>query len=580
MTGQTGAEPKLKAAVASSRFVASAIALLALVLTGAIAFLSGKRAGHVPPPFFHQLTFRRGTISSARFAPDGASVIYHGKWEEDQHGQLYAQRLDAMEARSLGLPAGTGLLAVGPGELAVQDDEDTLARVPLEGGGLRKVLGDVAFADWSADGARLAVAREVAGRQWIEFPIGNIVYETTAAGVVDLRVSPDGKRLAFWEQVIATDSRMAISVLDEAGRKATLSAGWDTLGGLAWSPDAKEVWFTASRAAAAPSLYAVRLAGQERLVLSIGAGLRLQDVSRDGRVLLSETELRGEVRGAPDGVHERSFSWLDFTSLGDLSADGKNLLFSEWGQAGGPRAALYLRRLADPVPTRLGDGLAYGLSPDGAWALAGARVGMGQLHLVPTGVGETKVLAQGTLEAIMAASWFPDGRRIIVVGNEAGRPRRLFIQEVPDGLPRALTPEGVTLPRRGGRMTAASMVSPDGRFVAALIGEGPSPRYAFFPTAGGPGIPIPGLGENDEPLRWSGDGKSLFVWGGWRPALPVRIERLDLRTGSKQPWKELRPPDPAGVVGITSVILAPDGGAYFYDYPRVLSKLFMVEGLR
>jgi dipeptidyl aminopeptidase/acylaminoacyl peptidase len=580
VAGQTGAEPKLKVAVSTSRFVAGTIGLFVLVLIGATAFLSGKRAGHVPPPVFHQLTFRRGTIFNARFAPDGASVIYGGKWEEDQYRQLYAQRLDAIEARSLGLPAGTGLLAVGPGELAVSDDQNTLARVPPEGGGLRKVLDDVEWADWSADGARLAVARDVDGRQWIEFPIGKTVYETTTAGIVELRVSPDGKRLAFMEQVIATDSRVAISVLDEAGRKATLSAGWDTLGGLAWSPDGKEVWFTASRAAAAPSLYAVSVAGQERLVLSIGAGLELMDVSRDGRVLLTERELRGEVRGAPDGVHERSFSWLDFTVLGDLSADGKNLLFSEWGQAGGPPAALYLRGLADPVPTRLGDGLAFGLSPDGAWALVGARVGMGQLHLVPTGIGETKVLAQGTLEAIMAACWFPDGRRIIVVGNEAGRPRRLFIQEVPDGLPRALTPEGVTLPRRGGRMTAASMVSPDGRFVAALISGGPSPRYAFFPTAGGPAIPIPGLGENDEPLRWSGDGKFLFVWGGWGTALPVRVERLDLRTGRKQPWKELRPPDSTGVIGIGDVLLAPDGGVYFYGYVRILSKLFIVEGLR
>jgi dipeptidyl aminopeptidase/acylaminoacyl peptidase len=474
------------------------------------------------------------------------------------------------------------LKAVGPGELAVlnsDDDENTLSRIPLEGGGLRKVADRVEWADWSPDGAQLAVARIVPGREWIEFPIGKTVWESTVGGVADLRASPDGKRVAFVEQVLPTDTRGAISVVDQARRKMTLSPGWSDVSGLAWSPDGREVWFTALRAGSARSLYAVSLTGQERLVLSAGAQLELMDVSRDGRVLLAQTELRRELRGAPDGVHERSFSWLDRTSLGDLSSDGKGLLFSKTGEAGGGiRGALYFWKLADPVPTRLGDGFGLGLSPDGAWALVNLRTPtvLGQLTLVPTGVGETRMLARGTLEGIETACWFPDGRRIVVVGNEAGRRRRLFIQEVPDGLPRALTPEGTFY---GILPIASSRVSPDGRFVAARSTDGPSTRYALYPTAGGAAIPIPGIGDRDDPLRWSGDGRFLFVWGGWG-SMPARIERLDLRTGRKQPWKELRPSDSTGVAGINAVRLAADGGAYFYHYDRRLSKLYVVEGLR
>ena len=576
VTGQTGSESRLTVAPATGRRVGPAIALATVLLGGALVFFLGQRAGHVPPPVFHRLTFRRGMVGNARFTRDGASVIYSGTWEGDPR-QLYAQRLDAIESRSLGLP-DLGLMAVGPGELAVRErgDDSTLSRVPLEGGGLRKVLDGVEWADWLPDGARLAVARAAPGREWIEFPIGKTVWETRVGGVAYLRVSPDGKRVAFVEQVLPTDSRGAISVVDEAGRKTTLSADWTDVSGLAWSPGGKEVWFAAVGAGTGPSLRAVSITGRERLVLSAGARLALKDVAPDGRVLLAEIESRRELRGAADGIHERSFSWLDGTSLGDLSADGKYLLFSEVSAAGGPRSALYLRRLADPTSTRLGDGFALSLSPDGVSALAQTAVGSGQLSLVPTGAGESKPLERGTLVRIETACWFPDGRQIIVLGSEAGRPLRLFIQEVPDGLPRALTPEGTVY---GLLPLASSMVSPDGRFVAVQSSDGPAPKYMFFPTTHGPAVPIPGMGDRDEPLRWSGDGHFLFVWGGWS-SMPARIERLDLRTGRKQPWKELQPPDPAGVDGIKAVRLAPDGGAYFYHYDRELSKLFIVDGLR
>ncbi len=142
-------------------------------------------------------------------------------------------------------------------------------------------------------------------------------------------------------------------------------------------------------------------------------------------------------------------------------------------------------------------------------------------------------------------------------------------------MPRAMTPEGIPF---GMEDLVGSKVSPDGRFVVARSPAGSSPRYAFFPTAGGAPVSIPGIGEADLPVRWSGDGRFLFVRGD-PSKLPARLERLDLQTGSRQPWKELRPPDSTGVSSIGPVVLAPDGGAYFYGIERGLSTLYLVEGL-
>jgi len=40
------------------------------------------------------------------------------------------------------------------------------------------------------------------------------------------------------------------------------------------------------------------------------------------------------------------------------------------------------------------------------------------------------------------------------------------------------------------------------------------------------------------------------------------------------------PPDPTGISDIGRVVMTPDGDAYAYAYSRVLSNLYLVEGLK
>jgi hypothetical protein len=214
---------------------------------------------------------------------------------------------------------------------------------------------------------------------------------------------------------------------------------------------------------------------------------------------------------------------------------------------------------------RLGAGYALALSPDGRQALALEAVSPAKVVLVPTGPGKPVAFEGGPIASVGAATWFPDGRRVLIEGNEAGRVVRCYVASTDGGVPGPVTPEGVV----------GEVVSPDGRFVVGLDAN----RLAYFryPVDGGDPVAVPGLERGERPFQWSADGRSLFVF---RPGeLPARVFRVDLETGRRDLWREVMPPDAAGVDGIAVFRMTPDARGYAYSYIRVLSSLYLVEGL-
>ena len=230
-------------------------------------------------------------------------------------------------------------------------------------------------------------------------------------------------------------------------------------------------------------------------------------------------------------------------------------------------------RKTDVSPAmRLGDGYATGLSPDGRWALSMLPTSPSRLLLLPTGAGEPITLDRGTIEEYTWALWFPDGKRVLIEGNEPGRPSRLFVQERGGGPPRAVLPEGVVL-----GAAKSNSIHPDGRSVVATA-AGRATGFALYPLDGGPPRALEGLLPGDEPLRWSADGRTLFVWE--HGPLPVHVRRVDVVTGTRVPWKTLGPTDVTGVRGLMSILLSADGNQYCYQYERAIDDLYLVEGLR
>ncbi len=550
------------------------------VAAGLVAVAAGFWAGsqsRAPevPPTYRQLTFRQGNIFSARFAPDGQSVVYAASWD-GQPTELFTMRPGSPESRSLGLPPAEVLSISPKGEMALLlnahytigwQRTGTLAQAPFGGGVPRPIAEHVQDADWDPDGASLALARYVEGRCRLEYPIGKVLYETST-WIHSPRVSRDGTRIAFINHPSTGDDRGAIAVVDLAGKVTMLTEAFASANAAAWSPDGKEVWFSAGLTGNVQAIHAVDLGGTVRLVDGAPAAMRLGDVTPAGRTLVMRNmSRRGILALAPGEEVERDLSWLDWSRPGDLSPDGRWLLFDEQGQGGGPGYAVYLRGTDGSPAVRLGAGLSWSLSPDGKWVTALSVSDPHRVFFLPRGAGEARTLDLPSIE-IFWIGWLPDGKRLLVSGFEPGKLTRLYVTaENGDGL-RPITPEG--LGPWGGAVT------PDGRQVAVVIGQRPPAFYSI--DGGGEPRPIPGSATDDMPLAVTGDGRFLIVGVKERPV--ARLDRIDLATGQRTLWKRLAPADRAGLLDVSYPLAAPDVGAYVYSYRRVLTTLYEVDGLK
>src|SRR5262249_43842197 len=126
----------------SFRFFAIAVALAAAALAGWL--LARGTATPAGSPKYRALTFQRGNILNARFAPDGRPIVYSAAWN-GAPPRAFSTRSGSAESRDLGLPDGDVLAVSSSGELALAlgkrsyESPGTLATVPLEGGTPRQL---------------------------------------------------------------------------------------------------------------------------------------------------------------------------------------------------------------------------------------------------------------------------------------------------------------------------------------------------------------------------------------------------------------------------------------------------------
>ena len=557
------------------RFIPWAVAGVALTCA-ALTFFFGRKAIEPVVPSFQRLTFQRGTVYAARFAPAAQSVLYAAGWD-GRPIQLFMGTLDSAAAHPLDLPAA-GLLGVSrTGEMALALKPDygahleaasaTLARVPPAGGTPREVLEDVHWADWDPAG-QLAVVHRVQGKSRIEFPIGKVLYETPG-WISHIRFSPKGDRIAFMDHPALWDDRGSVSLVDLTGHVTPLSDGWQSEDGLAWSPDGREVWFTAvAEGGYNRALMAADLAGHTRTLLRVPGGLTLQDVAADGRALVSFDSERISLEGVGAGAAEgRDLTWYDWSIAKDISRDHKSVLFEESSAPAGVNYAVCLRDLDGSPPVRLGDGSAGGLSPDGNWAISIFTGSPQRLMLLPLGAGSARNVNAPGIEQFEngEARFLPDGKRLLVNAIERGHAPRTYILDAAGGAPpKPLTPEGTT----------ALLASPDGRAVAGRAPNG----VRIYPLDGGPSRPLPGPGSVLAPIQWSADGASLYVYDEIR--MPANVSRVNIATGKMDAVRSLMPRDPAGVVYISPIVMTTDASLFAYSSYRMLSVLYVVSGLR
>lgn len=548
-----------------------------LVVACIIAYFAGRSGIAKMLPTFKQITFSRGTIFQARFAPDGQSVFYSAAWDGQPVG-VYATDPSSPESRPLGL-SQSSLFAVSASQLAISIGcnhlfmgvcEGTLGTVPASGGAPREIVDSVVSADWLPDGSEMAAIRENNGKFQVEFPLGKPIYESET-WLNSLRVSPRGDAVALVQYSTDGADIGRIIILDKNGKQLARSEEYVSVEGLAWEPSGDRILFAASKNGGwADSLHALALNGKDSTILTLPCVLRVDDISKEGRVLLSQDQWRSEMqyRGAKD-AKERDLSWLDGTTVSDLSDGGQELAFQEFMEAAGTAPIAYMRNANDSSSVKLGFGLFPALSPDGKWALVG---GYNPLHLalLPTGVGQERSLETYGLQQFQWQGWMPDGKSIYFAGNDGHR-WRMYVQNIAGGAPRAVTP-AIDV---NAAQVLSDLVSPDGKFVFARDLAG---RAYMYPLAGGEPRAAAGLLPEDIWASWASDGKSIYVYQD--KVTQFDLFRLELATGKRQLLRTLAPPDAAGLSGIETFRITPDGKSYAYSYNRALSTLYLVDGVK
>ena len=578
LSGSTARVAAAEAAVQPRRrlLIGLAAGLAVACAVYGLGWLTGKSGSRAPQAEYQQITFRTGSIGNARFTPDG-SIVYSASWEGGDD-QLYMSRTDDPGSRELGIKDAELLSISKGGELAIRLNtvghggyarSGTLARVPLSGGTPREVLDNVQDADFSANGDNLAIVRYVPeNNHWrLEYPIGKVLLDSIN-WISHPKISPDGKWIAFADhENVGGDDEGSLAVIgaDVQEKERKLSSGWTSLQGILWSPAGDEIWFTSTNTGQAENPRAVTLSGKLRTMTNVPGGMWLEDL-RNGKVLAVANHTRLGIRGmGPGGKEEHELGWFGWSELRDISRDGRKILFEEEGDGGGPAYTVYLRDTDGSPPARIGEGLAMAISPDGKWVITKPAKG-GPLSLVPTGAGESR---QVTHDAVSfdRVQFFPDGKRLLAYGIEAGHGGRDYLIDLSSGDSKPITPEGI-----GG-----TLLSPDGK---SVVVRGPDGKRGIWPLDGGGFHPIPGLEGNYSPIGWTPDGESVYVVPSRGRAKIEKVSRVNFQTGKMEPWKTFGEETGAGVTAVVAPHLSSDGNAYAYLYVRVLSEAYVVTGLR
>jgi tRNA A-37 threonylcarbamoyl transferase component Bud32/Tol biopolymer transport system component len=524
---------------------------------------------------FRPLTFRDGMIATARFAPDGQTVVYQALFD-GKPSEIFLSRVETPEARGLGLREAdlqsvsrTAEIAVTlrPRDMGGFVRLGTLARLPLIGGKPRELAEDVFMADWSPGGRDLAAIRRVGAVYQLEAPLGHVLHSTTG-WMSHPRYSPDGSRIAFFDHPIQGSNSGHVCVLRPGEPPRTLTArDTPTLWNLAWRPDGEEIWYGATGSEEGDGVFGVALDGRIRQVYPSPGFTGVVDLNADGDALFITVRPRMQMETSTraEGAREaRDLTWLDWSLVRDVSPDGTMVLFDESGLGAGSAAGVFLRTLDGEPAVRLCDGLCSSFSRDGKFILA-VRVDREGIEIVPTGVGKTRSLSTGNLRAAYG-DWLHGSNALVLGGLEPGQARRLYRMDLDSG---SIQPLHDTV------LAGYSLsVSPDGRFVLARQEDG---LLALFPTDGTPPRPFPELGSQHRPAGWAGDSRSFLVF--LASAVPTPVFRVDAATGSMEPWMEVEPRIRSGVDGVNNMRFTRDGERYVCSYTRTDSVLYHARGL-
>ena len=546
------------------------VAGVAIAAALVLAFRATQHSASTTVPIkYSQRTFRPQTIFQALYAPDGQSIVYSAA-PTGNTPYLFSLRPEYTEPLKVSNDPLQLLSISSKGELAVLTNprwvahrvcEGTLARMPLGGGAPREIMEGVFQATWAPDGEHLAIVHWKDGVFQLEYPAGKVLAQT-GGYLSDLRFSPDGKHIAYFEHPAAFDDRGGIAIVDLEGKRTQLSDGYWGLEGIAWSPDGGTVYFSGGTGYADFSVYAAPLSGDVRIAAQSAGGLVIHDVSARGQWLATRDDLnRVMFVRAPGAPREIDMSWQELSEPIALTRDGQKVLFTESGTNAGNNYQVCMRGTDGSQVVVLGEGGATDLSDDGNWVLAG--IFPNRVIMYPTGAGQAVELNTKSIALIADARWLPGAKQVLVIGGGAGEASRCYLLNVDNGEPRALCEPGVisAFPSGDGKHVIVQDV--DRVWSIAEI-ESMDTR-----------VPAAGLSEIDQFVAWQADGRGVYVCD--RGKVPNVVSAVDITSGRRRNVLTADPRMP-GVLYIRSIAITPDERAFAYGALTYVSRLYTIEG--
>jgi DNA-binding winged helix-turn-helix (wHTH) protein/Tol biopolymer transport system component len=534
----------------------------AVLAASALAAIFWMHRSPREPASFRQLTFSNGLVRNARFSHDGKRVVYSAALN-GRGSRLFETSTTGTATKDLGFDAERLASLSSKDRLALfrASNELTLETAPLSGGRPSLLADHAIDADWSPDGTlSLVVTNE--GMYSVEYPPGKTLY-ASSEWIDNLRVAPQGDRVAFVKHPVPMDDGGDVVVTGRDGHSRVLSAGWESIEGLAWHPAEREIWFTAARSGIDRSLMAVDMNGRLRQVAQIPGGMLLRDISASGDVLISRATSRMSMFwGNVDGNSPQDISWLDWSRAVAISADGRRVLFDETGQGGGSRYSVFLYAADKRSSDRLGEGRAIDLSNDGGWALTQSASEPRKLFLVSVKDHKAALVPNPGFEYRWAKFFPGQCQDILIAGRFPNQKEQLFRQHAPGGTPVPILTgvriRGVVVDDSG---LFAAGVTQEAKLVVVNLHDGSS-RYVDNPAHA---VPVTFVGT-DQILTRREDGDS------------VMLEKLNLHNRQVHFYRKLPAGNRFGTAKTFPIFVAKDLKTFTYSRLETLSTLFVVSG--
>jgi hypothetical protein len=231
-----------------------------------------------------------------------------------------------------------------------------------------------------------------------------------------------------------------------------------------------------------------------------------------------------------------------------------------------PGGTIYVRALDGPAAVRLAAGAAFSFSPDNLFVLG--LNGPTKMIMVPVRAGTVRKFDYSQFKNIGALGFLPGGEQFLVVGVDKDGQNEVYFQAINGG---NLRRTGI----KNFQMVTNESVSPDGQF---LIGRDSAGTSKIYPLDGTAQISISGMEQNERPIQWNRTSDAVFAYDD--QVLPAKVYRIGISDGRRALFKEIMPPDRAGVTRVSTIRISADEKSYAYTYTRRAGALYLLDGVR